>query len=261
MNGKYKDHFTVLVLEHPIHRLVKLYDHYKRFINKVDPTKDTELWDIPIEKWFETEFQENRQHHNLYTKFLSTCKNWKCELTKDSFGEAARSINSFDVVIIQEWRRDPRIWFMLQNVFGIDSIQLRDNKDYEKQIGNDNDFPAKHGWKFGEIMTLHPLVEKWAEQYMYWDIQLYKYACKLVYTRISPMVNEEGFRVSNTYEEYLTRPEWNFMWGGQGTLWPWDNDINYFPKRAEQLPDFPGNYAKTTLVPFGDTRRDKETKP
>lgn len=80
---------------------------------------------------------------------------------------------------------------MMQDIFGINTIQLDVTSNQGKNknmwkliIGNiwkdtnytDSGYPKTLGWQYGQIKTLHPLVEKWAELLLYWDLQLFKYA-------------------------------------------------------------------------------------
>ena len=40
-------------------------------------------------------------------------KKWDCTVNEDTFGQAVESLNSFDIIIIYDWRKDPRLWYTL----------------------------------------------------------------------------------------------------------------------------------------------------
>jgi hypothetical protein len=46
MKNKYRDHASVLILDHPMHRLVKYYDQFIRYNNLDKQPENETLWDV-----------------------------------------------------------------------------------------------------------------------------------------------------------------------------------------------------------------------
>eukprot|EP00494_Astrolonche_serrata_P015627 UN15778 len=111
-------------------------------------------------------------------------------------------INSFDIIIPYQWKTDPRLWALFENIF---SVQFHLTSATQNDIKTD-----KSDWKIGNYKSLHPKVEKWLEVQNWWDLQLFRYVERLMFTRMGFAVNKEGFHQHRSYNDYLEYPEWSF---------------------------------------------------
>ena len=98
----------------------------------------------------------------------------KAETPPDDF--FVKILNSFDIVLISDWKRDPRIWGMMQGIFNLDFMQFHDNGFYKDLKATKPVTASIWGYTFGKITSMHPSLEKWLRKQNYWDHKLYRYA-------------------------------------------------------------------------------------
>eukprot|EP00494_Astrolonche_serrata_P025977 UN26238 len=217
---------------------------------------------MSIEDYFQKKFAP--EYENFYVKYFSSCKSWDCKIDEQKYREAVEIINSFDLIVPEMWHKDPRIWTIVETVLKDPTAQFTSDSasNYQHHVSKKypEGTPSEKGWKYGSMLSIHPTIEKWLELHSWWDLQLYKYIQKLVYTRISPTVSKRGVKITGTYEDYLTRPEWNFHCerilpnGVKEGIY-----LNGEPPDYSKNVAFPKKY-DTNSIPFGNTVRNISTK-
>jgi len=249
---------SILILDHPVKRIASYYDQFIRFGGSTIPPERTTFWkEQSIDDWIEAAYVP--EFKNVYTKVLSRiCNSWDCELTKEDYISAVKILNSFDIVLISDWKRDPRIWGMMQGIFNLDFMQFHDNGFYKDLKATKPVTASSWGYTFGKITSMHPSLEKWLRKQNYWDHKLYRYAQRLLYTRIMLNADSKGIRYNFTYADYLERPEWSAE-NCIETSHPWERYSNFFEHASEVNAPFPHGY-QNDGVPLGEIARDPGSK-